>query len=71
MTIREATKEDLKVLLEFEQGIVDSERPFDKTLIDGEIHYYDLNFLISSENALLVVVEKNNEIVASGYALIK
>ncbi|ASK30700.1 GNAT family N-acetyltransferase [Chryseobacterium sp. T16E-39] len=71
MTIREATKEDLKVLLEFEQGVVLAERPYNKTLIEGEIHYYDLPSLMNSEDALLIVAEKNNEIVASGYALIK
>lgn len=71
MIIREATKEDLKTLLEFEQGIVTAERPFNSTLIDGEIHYYDLNEFIQSPDATLIVVEDNNEIVASGYALIK
>ncbi|WP_284463215.1 GNAT family N-acetyltransferase [Chryseobacterium sp.] len=71
MITREATKEDLKILLEFEQGIVSAERPFNSTLIDGEIHYYDLNEFIQSPDATLIVVEDNNEIVASGYALIK
>ncbi|MEG0926432.1 MULTISPECIES: GNAT family N-acetyltransferase [Chryseobacterium] len=71
MITREATKEDLKTLLEFEQGIVFAERPFNSTLIDGEIHYYDLNEFIQSPDATLIVVEDNNEIVASGYALIK
>ena len=71
MTIREATQEDLKVLLEFEQGVVLAERPFNKTLIEGEIHYYDLLSLMNSEEATLIVAEKDHEIVASGYALIK
>lgn len=71
MITREATKEDLKILLEFEQGIVSAERPFNSTFIDGEIHYYDLNEFIQSPDATLIVVEDNNEIVASGYALIK
>ena len=71
MTIREATQEDLKVLLEFEQGVVVAERPYNKTLIEGEIKYYDLPSLISSEDATLIVTEKDNEIVGCGYALIK
>lgn len=71
MITREATKQDLEILLEFEQGIVSAERPFNSTLIDGEIHYYDLNEFIQSPDATLIVVEDNNEIVASGYALIK
>lgn len=71
MIVREATEQDLEVLLEFEQGIVTSERPFNETLKDGEIHYYDLHALILSPDAHLVVVEENSEIIASGYALIK
>lgn len=71
MMTREATEEDLKILLEFEQGIVFAERPFNSTLINGEIHYYDLLQLIKSEEALMLVTEENNEIIASGYARIK
>lgn len=71
MMTRKATEEDLKILLEFEQGIVFAERPFNSTLIDGEIHYYDLLQLIKSEEALVLVTEDNNEIIASGYARIK
>lgn len=71
MMTRKATEEDLKILLEFEQGIVFAERPFNSTLIDGEIHYYDLIQLIKSEEALVLVTEEKNEIIASGYARIK
>lgn len=71
MITRKATEQDLKVLLEFEQGIVSAERPFNSTLMDGEIHYYDLLHLIRSEEALVLVTEEENEIIASGYALIK
>lgn len=71
MITREATEQDLKVLLEFEQGIVTAERPFNSTLIDGEIHYYDLLKLIQAEDAFVLVAEENAEIVASGYARIK
>ncbi|NIF03932.1 GNAT family N-acetyltransferase [Chryseobacterium sp. Tr-659] len=71
MITREATEQDLKILLEFEQGIVSAERPFNTTLIDGEIHYYDLSHFIQSPDAILIVAEENNEIIGSGYALIK
>ncbi|WP_347217849.1 GNAT family N-acetyltransferase [Chryseobacterium sp.] len=71
MITREATEQDLEILLTFEQGIVSAERPFNNTLIDGEIHYYDLNEFIQSPDATLIVVENDDEIVASGYALIK
>ncbi|RLJ34103.1 ribosomal protein S18 acetylase RimI-like enzyme [Chryseobacterium sp. 7] len=71
MITREATDQDLEILLEFEQGVVSAERPFNSTLIEGEIHYYDLNSLMVSSDATVIVAEENNEIIASGYALIK
>ncbi|MDR4951604.1 GNAT family N-acetyltransferase [Chryseobacterium sp. ES2] len=71
MITREATEQDLEILLEFEQGVITAERPFNSTLIEGEIHYYDLKFLIQSSDANVIVAEENNEIIASGYALIK
>ncbi|KMQ59441.1 acetyltransferase [Chryseobacterium angstadtii] len=71
MITREATEQDLEILLEFEQGIVTAERPFNSTLSDGEIHYYDLLHLVKSEDSLVLVTEENNEIIASGYARIR
>lgn len=69
--IRAAKPEDLDTLLKFEQGVVSAERPFNPTLIDGEIQYYDLNYLMSAEEAVLVVAEEEGIVIASGYALIK
>lgn len=68
---RTATLADLDTLLQFEQGIVAAERPFDPTLKAGEIHYYDLAALILSPEAEVVVAEVANEIVGSGYAQIR
>jgi RimJ/RimL family protein N-acetyltransferase len=71
MTIRPATKNDLPVLLEFEQGIITAERPFNSTLKQGEIHFYNLRKLMESDKAKVVVAEVGNEIIGSGYAVIK
>ena len=71
MNIRPADKNDLPVLLEFEQEIITAERPFNSTLKNGEIHFYDLLKLIASEKAKVIVAEIDNKIIASGYALIK
>lgn len=68
---RPATLADLDTLLQFEQGIVAAERPFDPTLKAGEIHYYDLAALILSPEAEVIVAEVANEIVGSGYAQIR
>lgn len=69
--VRKANLNDIPTLLEFEQGIIEAERPFDPTIKDGKINYYDISDLITNENSDVFVVEINNEIVASGYAKIK
>jgi GNAT superfamily N-acetyltransferase len=69
--LRKAELADHPMLLAFEQGIINAERPYDPTLKEGEIHYYDLKELIFSENAEVLVVEYNGEVIASGYAKIK
>lgn len=69
--IRTARPEDLKVLLEFEQGIILSERPMDPTLAADPISYYDISELINAEDAEVLVVEFGAKVIASGYAKIK
>ncbi len=71
MQIRIAELSDLPTLLEFEQGIVEAERPFDPTLAPDPISYYDLEELIKSDSAQVVVAVENEEIIAGGYAKIK
>ncbi|NOZ48401.1 MAG: GNAT family N-acetyltransferase [Chlorobi bacterium] len=70
-TVRKATLEDLPTLLKFEQGIIETERPMDPTIKDGDINYYDITELITSDDSEIYVVELDGEIVASGYAQIK
>ena len=70
ITVRKATEADLDMLYQFEQGVINAERPFDVTLRPGLIHYYDLKALIHSPKAHLVVVESDNKVIASGYARI-
>ena len=70
-SIRSAVLADLKALLDFEQRIIEAERPFDPTLQKGEISYYNIEALIVSHEAEVVVVEYNGKIVASGHATLK
>ena len=70
VVIRLAIEAEIEILLSFEKGIIEVERPFDNSLREGEIHYYDLLELIKSNNAELLVAVINNEIVGSGYAKI-
>lgn len=69
--IRKAKIEDLDILKKFEQGVIRYERPFASNLKNDPIEYYDLINLIEREDAHLVVATNNEEIVGSGYALIK
>jgi GNAT superfamily N-acetyltransferase len=69
--IRPAALEDLDILLRFEQGIIQIERPFDPTLKEGPNHYYDLPAMIASPEAELVVAEIDGVIVGCGYARIE
>ena len=69
--IRPVKEEEIEILFEFEKEIVETERPFDITLKDGEIHYYDLLELIRSLESEVVVAEIDGQVVGSGYAQIR
>jgi len=69
VTLRPAALEELDILLGFEQGIVEAERPFDTAIKPGEVHYYDLEQLILSPDAEVIVAVKTREVVGSGYVL--
>jgi len=69
--VRTATPDDLPVILKFEQGIIDAERPFDPTLLKGKFHYYDLGARIADPDASVAVAEDNGRVIAGGSAVIK
>ena len=71
LIIRKATKEDLDILLLFEQGVINAERFFDSTLKNDPVHYYHLNEMMNDSNVQLVVAESNQKIIGSGYARIE
>ena len=68
LIIRKATLNDLKALLRIEQGIINAERQYDKTIKPGQIRYYDLESMLQSPDVEIVVGEYKEEIIASGYA---
>ena len=71
VSIRTAKLSDLERLLEFEQAIIEAERPFDNTIRTGPaVRYYDLEDLIVSSDSEVVVAESGSQIVGSGYARI-
>lgn len=69
--VRKASLKDLDSLLRFEQGMIIAERPFDDTIKDGHIHYYDIEEMITASHIGLVVAESNQEIIGCGYARIE
>lgn len=69
--IREAALHDLGTLLRFEQGVIRAERPFDPTLGDDPIRYYDIKEMITATHIQLVVAEMGGELVGCGYARIE
>lgn len=69
--IREAVSQDLPTLLQFEQSLISAERPFDSTLGKGEIHYYDLELMITAPHIQLLVAELDGILIGSGYARIE
>jgi GNAT superfamily N-acetyltransferase len=71
VTTRQATLDDLDLLLTFERAIIEAERPFDSTIRAGaDVHYYDLAALISSPDAQVLVAELDSQTIGSGYARI-
>ncbi len=70
ITIRDAEPQDVPVLLQFEQEIVIAERPFDPTLADDPISYYDIKRLITDPSSKIVVALAGARIIGSGFATI-
>ncbi len=71
ISIRKAMLQDIGTLLEFEQGVIEAERPFDITLKRTDMRYYDIEEMICASHIELLVAELNGEVVGSGYARIE
>lgn len=71
LIIRKATLDDIETLRGFEQGVINAERPFDATLKQGDIFYYDIKGMIEASHIELLVATLNNKLVGSGYARIE
>ena len=68
--------DDLDTLYQFEQGVINTERPFDATLSTDPIHYYDLKEMITASHIEIVVAEPDTnrgdrKIIGCGYARIE
>jgi ribosomal protein S18 acetylase RimI-like enzyme len=70
VTIRPARTQDLDSLLRFEQGVIDAERPFDATLADGPVRYYDIGAMLLRDDVRFLVAEAESRLIGCGYARI-
>ena len=71
LKFREANSNDIPQLLELEQCVVEAERPYNSSIKSGRTTYYNLESLISSSDAHVIVVEVSGLIVGTGYAQIR
>ncbi len=63
--------DDLTTLLEFEQKVVEAERPFNPQIKPGPARYYDIEKLIRQNDTFMCVGTEAKRIVATGYAQIR
>ncbi len=61
----------MQKLLEFEQGIITAERPFNPFLKPDPVHYYNLEAMLDNPQLDLVLAELDGEPVACGYARVE
>lgn len=69
--VRKATLADMVTLRAFEQKIISAERPFDETLDEDPISYYDLRELVQLDNALVLLAEMGSKVIGSGFGHIR
>ena len=71
MKFREANIDDLSQLLDLEQKVIESERPFNSSIKTKETSYYDIENFISDNDTYLIIIEDADKIIATGYAQIR
>lgn len=75
--IRTATLNDLPTLLQFEQAVIEAERPYCPNMQETPFLYYDLQAMINRDCTEVMVAEivdqasQTTQLVASGYADIR
>lgn len=69
--LRAAVLKDKPVLLKFEQGVLEAERPYNSAIKSTDAFYYDLDDLIQSDKSHLIVAEVDEAVVGCGYSQIR
>ena len=71
INFRKASMNDKPILLEFEQEVLQAERPYNSSIKLVDAYYYDMDDLLSSKKTHLLVAENKDRVVGSGYAQIR
>jgi len=71
LRLRLARIEDIPTLLEFEQGVIEEERPYNDSIRESNVNYYDLPHLLADPNANLQLAEHDGQVVGCGYAQLR
>jgi GNAT superfamily N-acetyltransferase len=69
IVVRKAKLDELPVLYEFEQAIIEAERPYGDSIKENT-NYYDIREMILSDKIMVCVATDGDVIVSSGYAKI-
>ncbi len=70
ISVRIATHKDVSTLLDFEQGLIEAERPMDHLLKLVKTNYYNLPKMLDNDNIAMVIAEIDGKPVGCGYAKI-
>jgi len=71
IVVRQATAEDLETLNRFQQGVIATERPFDPTIKDNPVQYYDIARMLGSDDIRFVIAKSGSSMVGCGFARIE
>lgn len=71
MKLRLAQADDLPILLEFEQDLIEEERPYNDSIKTTNANYYDLGDLLTNPTTSLQLVEEDGRVVGCGYAQLR
>lgn len=71
MKLRIAQPDDLPFLREFEQGVIEEERPCNDSIKKSNVIYYDLEALLADPNTSLQLVELDGRVVGCGYVQLR
>jgi RimJ/RimL family protein N-acetyltransferase len=63
--------DDLPILLEFEQGVIEEERPCNDSIKKANVNYYDLNELLTDPRTNVQLVEHDGRVIGCGYVQLR